>query len=88
MELKFYSDSGHGWLRVTKSLLKELGIADKISNCSYQDCRGFAYLEEDCDMNLFLKSWKESGREEIVFDELVTEQGDSPVRNYERYKNG
>jgi hypothetical protein len=48
----FISDPGHGWLRVP---LKEiLPIQDKISKCSYMNSK-FAYLEEDCDMSIFLK---------------------------------
>jgi hypothetical protein len=32
----FYADAGHGWLRVPKHLLVELGIADKITAYSLQ----------------------------------------------------
>lgn len=46
-------DSGHSWLAVPINELKELGIADQISSYSYQD-KDIAYLEEDCDMPLFL----------------------------------
>ena len=52
-KIKFISDDGHGWAKVTKKELERLGIADKVSGCSYT--RGeYAYLEEDCDMGTFL----------------------------------
>jgi hypothetical protein len=58
IKLNFYSDPGHGWVKILKSRLVELGIADSISSYSYE--RGdWAYLEEDCDYsrlhNAFLK---------------------------------
>ena len=33
----FYEDPGHGWLAVPMEQLVKLGIADKISSCSYRD---------------------------------------------------
>lgn len=55
----FYQDGGHGWLKVKKSELFALGIADKISSYSYQ-YKEWAYLEEDCDLSLFFnaKGWQ------------------------------
>jgi hypothetical protein len=53
--VKFYENSGHGWLRVKKSLLKSLGIADKITHFSYETGT-FAYLEEDVDLATFIKA--------------------------------
>lgn len=49
----FYEDPGHGWLRVPVAELVELGIADKITPCSYLNGE-YAYLEEDGDMTMFL----------------------------------
>lgn len=55
----FYSDPGHGWLKVPVSLLEKLGIAGKITSYSY--LRGdFAYLEEDCDVGTFISAYKEA----------------------------
>jgi len=51
----FYCDPGHGWLKVEKKELIELGIADNISHCSYSKGE-FAYLEEDCDVAIFLRA--------------------------------
>ena len=51
----FYEDPGHGWLAVPMEQLVKLGIADKISSCSYQGGVS-AYLEEDCDLATFLRA--------------------------------
>lgn len=51
--IAFYSDAGHGWLRVPFSLINYLGINDLITGFSYHD-KQFAYLEEDCDFSTFM----------------------------------
>ncbi len=57
----FYTDPGHGWVEVPRSLLHELGIADKISGFSYQ--RGEdVFLEEDRDLAIFTDAMKQGGR--------------------------
>lgn len=62
MKFQFYADPGHGWVKVKRDLLKELGIEEKISSYSYQ--RGeFVYLEEDCDQSLFWQTMKDQGCE-------------------------
>lgn len=68
----FYEDPGHGWLRVPTLELVKLGIADKITTCSYIHPSGkWAYLEEDCDLTTFLvaklsgvipNDWREASR--------------------------
>ena len=50
--LTFISDPGHGWLRIPLADVVALGIEEDISACSFIDGR-FAYLEEDCDCNVF-----------------------------------
>jgi len=57
---KFISTPGHGYLVSTKAMLRELGIADKISDCSYQR-NGSVYLEEDVDAPLFLAAMEKAG---------------------------
>lgn len=55
MKYDFYSDAGHGWLKVSMADLEEMGIADQISGCSHM--RGkWGYLEEDGDVSLFCKT--------------------------------
>lgn len=56
MRLTFHSDEGHGWLAVPAALLREWGIRKAISPGSYRSRdRKTAYLEEDCDMAVFLR---------------------------------
>jgi hypothetical protein len=50
---RFISDPGHGWLEVPVKELTTLGVAHLISSCSYVK-GALAYLEEDCDMSVFL----------------------------------
>lgn len=77
----FYNDAGHGWVKVSKALLKELGIADKVSTYSYQ--RGAdAYLEEDCDASLLVNALKERGIEPKFTDKYSDR---SKIRGYESY---
>lgn len=79
----FYEDPGHGWVKVSKALLTELGIADKVSAYSYK--RGeFAYLEEDCDGTLFVDAIGAKG----VIPKFREHTADrySKIRSYEPYK--
>lgn len=48
----YFIDPGHGWVKVSKRLLLELGIAGRITSYSYE-LGDYAYLEEDCDMGTF-----------------------------------
>lgn len=90
----YFTDPGHGWLRVKHKELQELGIADQISPYSYM--RGdYAYLEEDCDMTKFMqaKGWLQNDGRVIdgFWDRgLIKHQNcrtrDSAIRSYERYE--
>lgn len=81
LKLKYYTDPGHGWVAVKKSMLVELGIADKISIYSYMKGKT-AYLEEDDDASKLVDMLKSSG----IAYELVEKYSDrSPIRSYERY---
>lgn len=82
---KAYSDDGHGWMAVKKSELVELGIAEKITSCSYVKGQT-VYLEEDCDVSTFFKAF------EAKFGlpprhKTVRHDGSSPIRNFFRYKH-
>lgn len=89
----YFTDPGHGWLRVKRAELNALGIANKISPYSYM--RGdYVYLEEDCDMAKFMraKGWlQENGRviEGFWDTGIIKHQNcrtrDSAIRSYERY---
>jgi hypothetical protein len=83
MKFDYIMDPGHGWLKVPKALLAQLGIADKISPYSYQ--RGeYAYLEEDCDLTAFHAAATAAGIE-VVFRNRHSDR-ESRVRHYEGYK--
>ncbi len=54
---RFIEDPGHGWLEVSLHELAELGLIDKISGYSYVSAdRQQVYLEEDCDLSLFIEA--------------------------------
>jgi hypothetical protein len=57
---RFVSTPGHGYLVAEKGMLRTLGIADKVSNCSYER-NGSVYLEEDCDAPLFIAEMEKKG---------------------------
>ena len=93
---RFFSDPAHGWLEVPLSEIEELEISDKISTYSYQSTlRGFAYLEEDCDLSVYLDALGYSrGTERSFFDNHVSMEylnsdacGNVPhyIRNCERF---
>ena len=85
-EFTFYSDPGHGWVAVPKALLRELGIAAKITSYSYE--RGeTAFLEEDCDASAFIAAMKATGRS-FTFREVVERNRDSFVRSLRCYSGG
>lgn len=50
LEIDLIADSGHAWLKIPKSLSFDLDY----SMFSYQDAK-FLYLEEDCDLSLFIE---------------------------------
>ena len=85
LEIIFYSDPSHGWAEIPISLINDLGIGQKISHYSYKN-GNFAYLEEDCDLSLFMQTAEKAGYQ-INFKEHNTNH-DSIVRTYQRYTTG
>jgi hypothetical protein len=81
--LNFYTDPGHGWVKIAKSKLVKLGIADKISSYSYMR-KDFAYLEEDYDASLLIASLKEKGFTFTVKEHVAREKS-SKIRSYDCY---
>jgi hypothetical protein len=55
-----HNDPGHGWLEVTPSDLKDVGLTvDDISGYSYKNKRGTRlFLEEDCDLSTFFRAYQ------------------------------
>lgn len=79
----FYSDPGHGWAKVKRSVLQNLDIEDLISPYSYQKDDN-VYLEEDCDLYLLNRRLREDG----VTLRLVTKTTDreSKIRSYQPFQ--
>ena len=82
MKIRFICDASHGWGEVPMSLIDELGIGGEISNYSFRK-GDKAYLEEDCDLYLFLNKMEERGLI-VDFQEEHTNY-DSWVRNLNRW---
>jgi hypothetical protein len=94
-----HEDAGHGWLQVSHNLVNQLGIAEKVSGCSYRDTR-FAYLEEDCDLALLVNALLEKmpgyhpiqrGMQQTFYRRFFSMvenkyQNHSSIRNKARYK--
>lgn len=76
---KMYTDPGHGWLAVKRSLLVELGILEKITHCSYQKGKT-VYLEEDCDFSTFVEAMHSRGLS-VPHVSKHTDKS-SPIRSY------
>jgi hypothetical protein len=82
MKLTYFTDPGHGWVRVKRDVLAKLAIADKISRYSYQ--RGdYAYLEEDCDLSVFVRALEAVGKK-AEFVEKSSNRS-SKIRSYSCY---
>ena len=85
--ISFTYDPGHGWGCVELRLLEKLGIADKISEFSYQQTDGdpnmLVWLEEDCDLTLFVRAMREHGYE-VKLDQQYVER--THIRGLPRYK--
>jgi hypothetical protein len=77
----FYADAGHGWLKVSLKELKELNLIDKITCYSYVN-KNYAFLEEDCDLSVFIEEKKKRGVE-IKFTQHHAKQ--SKIRSYTRF---
>lgn len=83
MKFQVYSDPGHGWIRVRRSLLITLGIQSEITQFSYQ--RGpYVYLEEDQDATTFVRACKAAGIEP-EFSTRYCRNRQSAIRTYSRY---
>lgn len=86
MKYTFTADSGHGWLRVNREEIQSLGIADKITEFSYQR-NDYVYLEEDCDLATFFRAKVPDGEFSAWWKQNVTERHceRSHIRGFERY---
>ena len=86
LRLDYYADPAHGWYRARRSWLATYKVADKVSTCSYE--RGeYVYLEEDCDGPLLIRAAEAAGMVVKVVEHKPA-QGDSSIRNMDRYVGG
>lgn len=80
--LDVYTDPGHGWIKVPRRMLVQLGIHKQISRYSYQ--RGdFAYLEEDADATLFFVTLRAAGIDPK--QRVHSAERSSKIRSYASY---
>lgn len=84
LSFEYMQDSGHGWLKVPKAMVEAFGVSGRVSNYSYMD-REYAYLEEDCDMPLFLQAVEAQGYRISLVDSY---HEDDRVRGLSRYQEG
>jgi len=84
----FFSDPGHGWMKVKRVELIDLGIEKEITGYSYQ--RGeFVYLEEDRDASTFIEALEKKTGIKFETDKHLREHTadrTSKIRNYPSYK--
>lgn len=82
MKLNIYSDPGHAWCKVPRSLLVKYNIEGDITSFSYQ--RGdYVYLEEDCDLGTLIQTLNAWGVT-VQFKEFHTNK-QSKIRSYSHY---
>lgn len=62
LKLTHIDTGGHGYVSVSKEIIKELGLVDKISGYSGMN-QTRVFLEEDCDATLLIDRAKERGYE-------------------------
>jgi hypothetical protein len=80
---EYFIDPGHGWVKVSKRILQDLGIAGAITSYSYE--RGnHAYLEEDCDMGALYTALRARGIEPKLRHRYADRN--SRIRGYASYK--
>lgn len=83
MNFTFYTDPGHGWVKVPLTFLVKLGLEKEISYFSYYR-KGYVYLEEDSDLAKFIHKMKEK-EIEINFITKNTNRS-SKIRSYDSYE--
>ena len=81
-KLMNFADPGHSWLRVRRSDLGVLGIADDITSFSFQKGT-WVYLEEDCDAGTYFKAARSAGWSIAI--KTRNSNSTSSIRGYPRY---
>ena len=81
----YFADPGHGWVRVPRTVIHELGIQDDISICSME--RGdYVFLECDADALLFVTAWEAKHGSPPKLEEHHSNR-QSRIRNYNAYRS-
>ena len=89
--INFYSDSAHGWAKVSINEIKELGIEKDITTYSYV-ADDSVYLEEDYDLGLYINAIKKEYGDDtdinfVEHKSRVDNNRLSCIRNYPRYRS-
>lgn len=82
--LNIYNDPSHGWAKVSIDTLKRLGLINKISSYSYIK-NNHAYLEEDCDLSLLLKTLEQFNIRYKLKHNYANKS--SKIRSYDNYQS-
>lgn len=78
----FYTDAGHGWLKVHVYDARDVGLEpEDFTAFSYRK-GDHLYLEEDCDAGRFIAAW-ENAQRKFAF-RSIDHGYNSPIRSYER----
>lgn len=83
----FYSDPSHGWLKVKRQELIELGIETQISAYSYQK-GDYVYLEEDGDACKFADAREAKHQVKLMNSQInyhLTANRASRIRLYQSF---
>jgi len=84
----WFSDPGHGWIKIKRQELIDLGIEKEITEYSYQ--RGdFVYLEEDQDASTFIDALEKKEGTKFMNIDLRHHIANrlSRIRGYEPYNH-
>lgn len=87
--ITLFTDPSHGWAKVHLSELFNLEIWDKISTYSYirsNDKYAYVYLEEDCDLSMYLNALDDKGIKFKIIEKHTNKS--SKIRSYARYTLG
>ena len=82
LTVPLYSSPSHAWAKVSCAQLIDLGVSSKISAFSYRSGRDI-YLEEDCDLTVFMEAAKKAGLEIDLVDRLIAQ--DDTIRKMDPY---
>ena len=83
MTFDFYSDPGHGWLKVPMAVLrKNIGAQWRSVFTPFSYERGeYVYLEEDCDLTRFINCMEANGQTVRIRQRPQSEKR-SRIRSY------